>query len=119
MELIEKAIIISSACIGLRIATSPGMVLHFLRMPYEHIVKAKQDWKEMEDSISLGVRIRIDAMIWTLKPLIACVTCTAGLYTILAEIYYYDGLNKWTILTIFIVACFNSIGYALYEKLIK
>jgi len=93
MDILEKALIISLFCVGLRIISSEGMILYFIRKPYE---KGSKLTKAI------------------LKPIIGCVTCMSGIYTIIIELSYYS-ISKWTILTIFIVAAFNSIIYALYE----
>jgi len=97
MDILEKTLIISLFCVGLRVISSEGMILYFIRKPYE---KGSKLTKAI------------------LKPIIGCVTCFAGIWTIIIELSYYS-LSKYTILTIFMVACLNSIIYALYEKLIK
>ena len=111
MEILIKSLIISLFCVGLRIVSSKGMILWFLRAPYEVLVV----WKNRSEYL-LNSKFLHSALIYILKPIIGCCTCMASVYTILIELMYYD-LSKWTIITIFIVAAMNSIGYAVYDKL--
>lgn len=124
-----KSIVISLACVGLRIASSKGMLLYFLRMPYEWLTDKTKKEKfsyNMQATNARGLEVRILIMsrikklsipIYILKPIIGCVTCMASVYTLLIEHFYFGNIDKWTILIIFIVACLNSIIYAFYEKL--
>ena len=101
MDMLIKSLIISLACVGLRIVSSPGMILYFLRMPYE--------WAQNES----------DMLTYILKPVIGCVTCMASVWTLVIEKVFYSGLNKATILIIFIVAALNSIIYGIYQKIVS
>mgnify|MGYP007059577415 CR=1 FL=1 len=101
MELIIKSFIISLAIVELRIFSSPGMILFFLRMPYDYF------------------NDRSKVITYLLKPVIGCTTCMASVWTLVIDAFYFERLNKWTILTIFIVACLNSIIMALYERISK
>lgn len=94
-QLLIKSLIISLFCVGLRIASSPGMVLYFLRKPFENL----EGWKN-----------------YLAKPVILCSTCMASVWTIVIEYAYFE-LSIWTILIIFVVAAMNSIIYAFYEIL--
>lgn len=112
--IIIKSVIISLAIVGLRVVSSRGMILYFLRMPYEWLVEneVKEDWC---NSITITNKL-YTLLIYLLKPIIGCCVCMASVYTIAIDYYYYD-LSKWTVLTIFMVATLNSIIFALYEKI--
>lgn len=98
MEIIIKSLIISFFCVGLRIVSGEGMILHFLRKPYE-IVKN-------------------EAIKTILKPIIGCVTCMGSVWTIVISYFYFE-VTKWTLLQIIIVCGFNAIIYAYYESINK
>ena len=125
-ELIEQSIIISLAIVGLRIVSSKGMILHFLRMPYEWLLGMYDFWEEEyqntdDDEVEDYCRkhmIKFKVPIYILKPIIGCTTCMASVYTILISYLYFE-VTTWTVLQIFIVACLNSIIMAYYEKLNK
>lgn len=132
MEILEKALIISLFCVGLRIISRKGMILYFLRMPYESIKKEikfirklnkQKKWLTQEENLFSGLLkicyvLNMAIIRFILKASIGCVTCMSGTYTIILELSYYS-LSKWTVLTIFIVACLNSIIYGIYELIIS
>jgi len=101
MEILIKAIIISLFCVGLRIISSPGMLLFFLRMPY--------DW----------AKDRSKVLHYLLKPVIGCGTCMASVWTIAIELGYYGAFTLQSVIIAFVVAALNSIIHAYYEKLNK
>lgn len=101
MEILIKSLVISLFCVGLRIISSPGMLLYFLRQPYE--------WAQNKTNILKHL----------LKPVIGCGTCMASVWTIAIELTYYNELSLKTFIIMFIVAALNSILYAYYEKLTK
>lgn len=104
MELITKSILISLAIVGLRIISSKGMILYFLRMPYEWL----RDKAE---------RTIINKVLWYLLiPTIGCVVCMSSVYTIVIN-YYYFTVDKWILINIFVVCCLNAIIYGFYTKL--
>ena len=138
-ELLLKSLTISLFCVGLRIVSSKGMVLYFIRWPYDKFkellaeeVKLKEDFLyhlkagngNVED-LKKGIRAASYAigfercLIYLLKPVIACSTCMASLWTILLDYFYFNALGKSTIIIIFVCACLNSIIHAVYDKLIK
>ena len=45
------SLIISGFCVGLRIISSPGMILHFLRKPYSWLADKIDSGKEMVESL--------------------------------------------------------------------
>lgn len=47
MDIIIKSLIISFACIGLRIISSPGMILYFLRMPFDKLKEGNAENKHI------------------------------------------------------------------------
>ena len=96
-ELLEQSLIISLAIVGLRMVSSKGMILYFLREPFENLT----GWKQ-----------------YVMKPFILCTTCMASVWTIAISYSYYS-ISRYTIIQIFIVACLNSIIFAYYEKLNK
>ncbi len=123
--ILTKSILISLAIVGLRIVSSKGMILHFLRMPYEWVLKEldlienNDDYSNDSDSLGtligkLSYGLMLLIMKLPLKAIIGCVTCMSGLYTVLID-YAYFKLSWHTLLTVFIVACLNSIIFALYE----
>lgn len=101
MEILIKAIIISLFCVGLRIITGKGMILFFLRMPYEWAVD------------------RSKILTYALKPIIGCCTCFASFWTIAIELGYYNTLTLQSVIIAFVVAALNSVIHAYYEKLTK
>lgn len=129
MELLIKSLIISFAIVGLRIASSKEMVLYFLRAPYDILKRVRKSTndkfiKNSTERLELYVyvfwrAILLDLPIYLMKPVIGCVTCMASFWTLVIEHFYFGNIDKWTILTIFVVAAFNSISYAFYEKLIN
>ena len=98
MEIIVKSLIISLAIVGLRIVSSKGMVLHFLRMPFEDLT----GWKQ-----------------YIMKPLILCGVCMSSVYTFIISHFFLGGITKYTFLSVFIVAGLVAIIYSIYEKLSK
>lgn len=50
-----------------------------------------------------------------MKPIIGCCTCMASVWVIVIDYFYFNSLNKWTVLIIFVVACLNSLFYATFE----
>lgn len=118
MELLEKALIISLYCVGLRIISSKGMILYFLRKPYEWIntrrdaaemFKDEKDWKAGKIET-----LFYEVGTYVLKPLIGCVVCMGSFWTIIIELTYFN-LSLSTLLLIFIVCAMNGIIYGMYE----
>lgn len=125
MELLFKSLIISLACVGLRLVSDKGMILYFLRWPYDWLHDAKKEaerfnkeYPSTSTTYLIGSRdiVMYDILMYILKPIIGCVTCMASVYTVIMEIAYYE-LSLWTIPTIFIVATMNSIIFSTYNKL--
>jgi len=153
MELLIKSLIISLFCVGLRITSSKGYLLYFLRMPYERledlkklknkliessnkiiketyiVIESKKGWHDTDENAKkLGKMLDLirenektikstnpnknNWLILPLKVFIGCIVCMAS-YTWLIDYLYYT-VDKWTILTVFIVACLNPIIYTLY-----
>lgn len=104
MEIIVKAIVISSFCVGLRITSDDGMILEFLRYPYK--------WLQGKDLNIIGKICE-----YILTPIIGCVICMASVWSLVIDYYYFNNFNKWTILLIFVVASFNGIIYSIFDKL--
>ena len=138
--LLEKTLIISAVCVGLRMASSKRMFLYFLRLPYDLYKKGlKEENKYLKfikksvpsydpKSIKSNSKLINDTkriiifhktMIYILKPLIGCVTCMASTYTLAIDWFYYGQCDRYTALLIFMVACLNTLAYALFEKLSK
>ena len=93
--MIYTAIIISMASLGFRCITAPGMLLYFLRRPFENA----------HDFIRyLG------------KPLILCSTCMASVHTLIWYPYLVGEFNWDIIITMLIVAFLNTILYKLIES---
>jgi len=120
--LITKSIIISLAICGLRMVSSKGMILEFLRMPYEWLLCEVEEISKFNKLHSIDSTLletwKYKILIYILKPLIGCTTCMASVWTLIIE-YSYFKLSWWSVITVFIVACMNSIIFALYEKLNK
>lgn len=118
--MIERAIIISLAIVGLRVVSSKGMILYFLRMPYEYCISALDFYDAIYDCNHKAriKKIQFKTLIYILKPIIGCCTCMASVYTITIDYYYFE-LTEWTVLSIFMVATLNSIIFSLYERLEK
>lgn len=124
MELLIKSLIISLVCVGLRIMYRKGMVLHFLRKPYEYLqdktiqLNRLCKWRKYIANRNLYKRYLIidNLLILILKPFVGCIICFASVYTIIMEIYAYNGLNKATPIIMLIVVTLNSIIYGIYEK---
>ena len=93
MELLEKALILSLAIVGLRIVSSKGMILYCIRKPFESLT----GWKK-----------------YIMKRIILCCVCMGSVWTVIIEMAYFK-LCSETLLLIFIVCAMNGIIYALYE----
>ena len=85
MEILEKALIISLAIVGLRIVSSKGMIFYLIRKPFESLT----GWKQ-----------------YIMKPIILCCVCMGSLWTIIIEMAYFK-LSSETLLLIFIVCALN------------
>ena len=79
-----KSLTVSLFCVGLRIVSSEGMILHFLRKPYEYLENLKN-----EDDISeLG-----NFYMYLMKPIIGCTTCMASVWSVVIDYYYFNYEN--------------------------
>lgn len=121
-ELLLQSTIISLFCVGLRIVSSKGMILFFLRMPYEWLQNKPINLVGKYDT-TYEKRIRkknlfYRTLIYLLKPVIGCTTCMASFWTLVISHFYFS-INQWTLLIIFVVACLNSIIMAIFENLNK
>lgn len=128
MELLEKALIISLFCVGLRIVSSKGMILSWLRFPYESINKEikfirklnkQKKWLTQEENLFSGLLkicyvLNMAIIRVILKAVIGCVVCMGSFWTIIIELTYFK-LSLSTLLLIFIVCAMNGIIYAMYE----
>ncbi len=94
---LHTIIFISLFCVGLRIASSKGMVLYFLRRPYE---KAKSPFLN-----------------WLLSPLIGCCTCMASVHSLWIFCYLNEFVFLDWLLCAISVAALNAILYRTYEYL--
>lgn len=173
-KLMLISLIISLAVVGLRIISSPGQILYFLRRPYDKlsdrmkkhnaalgrintsitqanamkilvgadkpvVLKKGTDPTvlvgETKENFLLRTDMRIGELkgeysvsskligktqlyIHLLKPIIGCCTCMASVWTlIIIPVFFMPFFNINIILIMFVVAAFNSIIYAVYEKL--
>lgn len=131
MELIKECLTISFFCVGLRIVSGKGMILYFIRKPYERLDRFKKImskrsqllykiyWNKAGVILSIRKVQRMNIFYWILKALVGCVTCMGGIWTLVIDPLYFQKLDKWTFLTIFIVCCMNTIIYNINERLIK
>ena len=117
-RIIEISVIISFAIVGLRIVSSKGMILHFLRMPYEWLQNPPINRDEYGTMKCYKLEKYFPLFIYILKPILGCCTCMSSVWTVVISYFFFE-LSQWTILLIFMVAFLNSIFMALYEKLSK
>jgi len=122
----KTIIFISLFCIGLRIVSSKGMILYFLRKPYDFVCKEINEIKRIYNLIDnkdskplLAEHVKMEIRYYSilqyiLKPIIGCVTCMASFWTIVWGFYY-----QFTIVEFFMVAlpvaALNAVGFAVYE----
>ncbi len=104
MDIIINSLMISLFCVGLRIVSDEDMILSFLRTPYV--------WLQSNTTTKWG-----DAAIYILKPIIGCVTCMASVWSVVISYYFLGGVDKYTILVVFIAAYFNTLLFNLFKHL--
>lgn len=85
--MIYTIFIISLFCVGLRMASNKGLILYFLRMPYEFMNTLKGR-SAIEDRLT-------SVCVYVMKPLIGCVTCMGSFYGVIiyTGIKYYLSVN--------------------------
>ena len=120
-EILLKSIFISLAIVGFRIVTSEGMILYFLRKPFEDYMDDLEylKKKKMLDSLTKFEHsefIKLETILYMAKPFITCVYCKASVYTLLINRIFFE-LDMWSIPQIFIVVTFNALTYHLYTFL--
>lgn len=112
---------ISLFCIGLHIVMGEGMLLHFIRKPYD------RNYDKLEvitNEIKSGFRNK-DGEYWRrtiievlLKPVIGCVVCYSSFWTIVWHGLYFGFGELYPLIhEMFIVAAFNAILVGLYDRL--
>ena len=107
--MITLAITISLATLGFRAITSNGMILYFLRKPFDIIT---------ENSYLEIKQPKINKIILHLaKPFITCVTCMASMHTLIYYPILVGTYDKYTIPVMLMVAFINTITWELYQKL--
>jgi hypothetical protein len=171
-HLILTSIIISLAIVGLRIISSPGMILYFLRKPYDRlsdkmrnhnqtlgrlntqitknkaliilvendkpvntvggevkilegsekentILKTEKAMRELKGELSVTKKTigKTELFIYLLKPVIGCCTCMASVWTLVLLPIFYTGIDFKIPVIMLIVAAFNSLIYAAYERI--
>ena len=104
MDILIKSLIVSLFCVGLRMVSSKEMILHFLRVPYEWVKSIKNPNKLNK------------LLVYLMKPIIGCVTCMSSVWSLVISHFYFGGINKWTILIIFVSSCLNTLIYTVFEK---
>lgn len=123
MEILIKSLIISLFCVGLRIISSPGMLLYFLRMPFDYYknygVWAKHFEINEDFELPNKIKNRYNLATYLLKPIIGCGTCMASVWTVAIELGYYNTFTIQSVIIAFVVAALNSIIHAYYEQLNK
>ena len=133
MEILINSLIISLFCVGLRLVTEDGMILDFIRKPYEMLSKAvyRQERfvkliyirRNKNPLIDLRYANSVDwkryfnkKIIYLLKPIIGCVTCMSSVWSVVISHFFLNGIEKQTLLIIFVVACLNTWIYKLIDK---
>ena len=109
IPMITLAIVISLATLGFRAITSQGMILYFLRRPFD-IITENRDMNIKQPKYNLII-------LYLAKPFITCVTCMASIHTL---IWYYVIIGHYSTLTIpvmLMVAFINTIAWEAYQKL--
>jgi len=102
MKIIELALVISLASLGFRAITGKGMILYFLRQPFDYLTE-KQTNKPI---------------IYLAKPILLCSTCMASVHTLIwFPIITGEFRTINIILTMLIVATLNTLIWATVEKL--
>jgi hypothetical protein len=98
-ELLLQSLVISLFCVGLRIVSGPGMILYFLRMPFEW---AKENNKHY--------------LVFALKPFIGCIGCMGSVWTLVISLVYFE-ISLYTIPQILIVCGLNAIIHKYFESI--
>jgi len=117
-DILLQSILISFFCVGLRLVSGKGMILYFLRKPYEILGDMKGEIAENKPD--QGISYLVVAMLHLfLKPIIGCVTCMSGVWTLVSSSIFFQGINKTSILIIFVVSFLNTFLFSLCQKIEK
>lgn len=121
IHLFEFCGIVSLFCFGLYITTEEGMLLHFLKKPYdrnyEKLELAKQR-KLAGFSSPLGEIKRRTILDAILTPIIGCIICFGSFWTLVwYTLFYGFSMPHILVLSMFIVSGLNALIIALYSKL--
>jgi len=107
--MIYTALIISLSTLGFRAITSNGMILYFLRRPFDIITE--------NNYLQIKQPKQNQIVLYLAKPLITCVTCMASIHTLIYYPVIVGSYDKYTTPTMLIVAFLNTIIWEALEKL--
>jgi len=113
--MIELAFKISLITIGFRCITDKGMILYFLRSPFDKLVDRKTGYISTQEYKKAW---KYDWLIYLAKPFITCSTCMASVHTLLWYPYFI-GWDLNIIPTMLMVATMNTVIFAVIELVKK
>lgn len=103
------ALSISLATLGFRAITSNGMILYFLRRPFDIITE--------NNYLEIKQPAYKQFILYLAKPFITCVTCMASIHTLIWYFVIVGNYDRFTIFVMLMVAFLNTIIWEIYEKL--
>ena len=131
MNVFETILLITFASLGFRAITDKGMILYFIRSPFDRLSDRKKEidiriLKIAEESSEDSVEFKdvfksfsIKFVLYMMKPVMLCSTCMASLHTLLW--YYLLNLqfNMLTIVVMLSVAFLNTLLWSLTQLISK
>ena len=131
MNIFTTIIIISFASLGFRAITGKGMILYFLRSPFDKLSKKNADLKEEvnkrvealgEDHVKMKSIIKISmisATLYLMKPVLLCSTCMASVHTLVWFAILDKQFDSQMILVMLSVAFVNTLLWSCVELVQK
>jgi hypothetical protein len=119
--MILTSITISLASLGFRAITDKGMILYFLRRPFDRLIERIKDWEKFNEEMKgKGTYMmhpipHYKLIIYLFKPIHLCSTCMSSVHTLIWWPYLVGSYSVDTILTMLIVAFLNSFGWGIIE----
>lgn len=114
-------------CLGWRTITDEGMILYFLRKPFENLTEEIENKQNIynsmkgllsknDESEANSYIFKLKLLLFVLKPLILCITCMASIWGIPIYIYL-NGISVEIIPCIISASFVQTFIWRLYEKL--
>ena len=132
MNILYIALLISLASLGFRAITDKGMILYFLRKPFDKLSERKTDLEaELDkrfknlapfDGVHLYDTMKVNIMkiiLYIMKPFILCSTCMASVHTLVWWFVMGFEWNYNVVLVMLIVATLNTLIWSLIQLIKK